>query len=327
METIVDANSLALKLNVAGLKSHGSPHAKNGKNMVADGVLDFSPVNNNLMVHTCDLIEASNTTSSTALNPSISINILLEGRISYQLGNQRYNFESDKNGPIIIVNIINQPEILTRFITKNHKVRKANIFCTKQWLTERCITETNLKLLQSLFNGSNKVIHWQAPQKTQALATRLLTQKTTTSLISVIEKERTALEILSIVMSKLCNQNKLETTLAYPILSNQTKESDLLDKVDQLLDQKLCLHDIAKALAMSISTLQRKFKFHYQVTVIEYQRQRKLNQSRTHLLVDGLTIGETAYLAGYKHPSNFNYAFKQHFKVTPTEFIQNHKRM
>lgn len=326
MGTNVDSHSLALKLSVAGIKSQAIINDKNSNPLIANGSLEFSQIANHLMVHTCDLIEASNTTSVTVLAPCISINILLEGMINYQLGLQRHAFSTANQGAIVVVNIINQPEIFTRFMSKNHHVKKATLCFNKQWLTERGDTEKDKQLLQRVFNGENKVVYWQANNSIQTLANKLLAAKDSVSLVSNIEKEGTALDVLSRVLNELDNKKIIDTKPIQFITTHTNQEHDWLNKLNQLLDDHLSLQDIANTLAMSVSTLQRKFKHQYKMTVIEYQRQRKLNQSRIHLLVDKLSIGETAYLAGYKHPSNFNYAFKQQFNITPSEFIKRHHR-
>lgn len=326
MKINVDRDSLSLKLNIAGLNPKAISYAKEDDVKMASGTIEFSPLNNNLLVHTCDLIEANNTSSSVSLNPSISIIMLLEGEINYQLGSERYRFYTNKNKPLIIVNILTQPEIFTRFIIKDHKVKKANVFCPKHWLKERCIAPKDVLLLNNIFNGPNKVIHWQAKPQIQALANQLLALKKSASLINGIEKELIALEVLSYIMNQLNEKYLMGAIKTNCPVTKVVEDNYLVDTIDRLLDENLSLQEIASKLAMSISTLQRKFKLQYKITVIKYLRQRKLNQSRSHLLVDGLTIGEAAFLAGYKHTSNFNHAFKQQFNVTPSEFMQNHKR-
>lgn len=325
MTTKINVEALTLKLNKAGIKSRSKPHNTFNENNVIDGSLSFNPIHQSLLVHTCDIVEKTNTYNSVSLEPSISINILLEGKINYQLGNKHYEFSVINNTPLVIVNILNKHELFTRFINEDCKVKKVNISCDKQWLFERCKTPEDTLFLNNLFSEASRVLHWPVTQKVNKLANSLIEQKKEDSFLNNLLIEKVALEILAYSIKKIVRDNKTKNTLQSKQYNGINKD-DFFDKIDILLENNFSLSDIAKELAMSVSTLQRKFKQNYNVTVIEYFRQKKLNKAREHLLIDGLSIGEAAYIAGYNHASNFNYAFKQQFNLTPVEFIEHHKR-
>jgi AraC-like DNA-binding protein len=61
------------------------------------------------------------------------------------------------------------------------------------------------------------------------------------------------------------------------------------------------------------------------MTVNEYVRLRRLDMAKTALMVEGLSIGEEAYIAGYNHSSNFIAAFKRQFAMTPSELLRSHR--
>ncbi|MED5433037.1 MAG: helix-turn-helix transcriptional regulator, partial [Pseudomonadota bacterium] len=58
---------------------------------------------------------------------------------------------------------------------------------------------------------------------------------------------------------------------------------------------------------------------HFQMTPAAYIRQRRLERAQDLLRRQQLSIGEAAYLAGYRHPSNFITAYKRAFGTTPGE--------
>lgn len=60
------------------------------------------------------------------------------------------------------------------------------------------------------------------------------------------------------------------------------------------------------------------------MTVIDYMRQRSLEGARSAMMQEGLSLGEAAYLAGYKYPSNFVTAFRKQFPITPSELMKSH---
>jgi len=319
------SNDLSLKLDLAGFKKHVTPESHICNSTIAQGSLQFSSSNTGVHIHSCDLVEKRNFSSTAELDACLSMNILLKGRVKYQLGQHPYEFSTIKEQPIVIVNAINQSEIFTRFMTLNQRVKKVNISCDKNWLFERCITPSDKNLLQNIFSHNKQVTSWIAPESIIDLANTLIENVEDESLNNQILSERIALEVIQHTLKELKLQNSNKET-PKSVLHIQSQQNNLLNQVNALLEQKLSLQEVANELAMSISTLQRKFKAQYNVTVKEYYRKKKLNQSRKHLIIDGLSIGETAYLAGYKHTSNFNHAFKQEFNLTPSDFLHQHQR-
>jgi len=319
------SNDLSLKLDLAGFKKHVTPESHICNSTIAQGSLQFSSSNTGVHIHTCDLVEKRNFSSTAELDACLSINILLKGRVKYQLGQHSYEFSTNNKQPVVIVNAINQSEIFTRFMTLNQHVRKINISCDKNWLFERCITPNDKNLLQNIFSHNKQVTSWVASQSLIELANTLIDNVEDKSLNNQLLSERIAFEVLQCAIKKLKQlSNNEQRAQLTPLIPQE--QNNLLNQVNSLLEQKLSLQEVANELAMSISTLQRKFKAQYNVTVKEYYRKKKLNQSRKHLIIDGLSIGETAYLAGYKHTSNFNHAFKQEFNLTPSEFLHQHQR-
>ena len=92
-----------------------------------------------------------------------------------------------------------------------------------------------------------------------------------------------------------------------------------------MLCNPVSLEEIANTIGLSISTLQRRFKKDYGTTVVDYIRQKRLEKARTAIAINGLSIGEAAYQAGYNHSSNFITAFKKRFNITPASLLKSHQ--
>lgn len=321
MKQQFSSNDLSLKLDVAGYQKLV---ASINSVTIGKGTVQFSSSATNIHIHTCDLIEKQHFSSTAELDACLSINILLKGKVKYQLSQQEYEFSNTKDQPIVFVNAINQPEIFTRFMTPDQHVKKVNISCNKQWLYERCINSEDIELLHNIFLNNEQVTHWIANKEMLELALQLIESIHDKSLNNQFSLERLGLEILQLALVKLKVLNN-DGNNKISISSSHKNTYPLLSQVNDLLEKELSLEEVANKLAMSVSTLQRKFKTLYNITVIDYHRQKKLSQSRKHLIIDRLSIGETAYLAGYKHTSNFSHAFKKQFKLTPHEFLQQHK--
>jgi AraC-like DNA-binding protein len=88
--------------------------------------------------------------------------------------------------------------------------------------------------------------------------------------------------------------------------ANTRPDRQLKQQTDGLLLEAGSLTDLAEAMGLSISTLQRKFKAAYGVTVNSYCRQRWLDIAKKAIRMVGKCLGEAACLAGYHHPSNFD---------------------
>ncbi|GAA6131701.1 helix-turn-helix transcriptional regulator [Halopseudomonas sabulinigri] len=92
------------------------------------------------------------------------------------------------------------------------------------------------------------------------------------------------------------------------------------------LDQELSVEEVARASAMSVSALQRRFRRDTGMTVFEYLRGRRLDKVRDALRRGEVTVSEAAYLAGYNHTSNFITAFRRRHGSTPGELDVNDSR-
>lgn len=76
---------------------------------------------------------------------------------------------------------------------------------------------------------------------------------------------------------------------------------------------------------MSTSKLQRMFKLYYNSTVMNYIRTLRLIAARDAICQRGATIGEAAFMAGYRHSSNFCLAFKKAFGENPGEIHRDNE--
>ncbi len=89
----------------------------------------------------------------------------------------------------------------------------------------------------------------------------------------------------------------------------------------ELLDEggadALSLAQIAARACISVNTLQRHFRAMWGTTVAQYLRERKLARARLALEVDGVSVTQAAWLAGYNSAANFATAFRRRFGMTP----------
>ncbi len=278
-----------------------------------------------LSVHSSQAVELQDMSSSAELPPGLSFNFLFEGSIDFSLGGQQHRLgERMHEGVECSSIILGAPEVMTRHMKKGMRVCKVNLFVERSWLQERCQNKQQRKQLSRIFQQHSALHYWVASEKVVKLARLLLNQKTGSELAGSLHAEHLAIELLSASIEELC-QVLEEVKPSEALLI--TKNSHLLKQlIDENLDEHYSLNDIAGQLNVSASTLQRKFKAAYGITVIDYVRQRRLELAKTALTIGGVSVGEAAYLAGYHHSSNFVSAFKKRFLMTPSAMVKSHRR-
>jgi len=114
------------------------------------------------------------------------------------------------------------------------------------------------------------------------------------------------------------------------IVVNITDES-FLNKVVSLMDEHMEESDfdpdkLAVCLKMSRSQLYRKIRALTNRTVHEFMTSIRMNKSKEYLLSGEYSISETAYKVGYSLPTNFTRTFARQFGVSPTKYIERHKK-
>jgi YesN/AraC family two-component response regulator len=121
-------------------------------------------------------------------------------------------------------------------------------------------------------------------------------------------------------------------------LDFQEKESDLnrldqkfLSKITQIVEQNIGNDDISvdelgQKLGMSRVHLYRKIKKLTDMSVSEFVTSVKLRKSLELLRNSGKAISEIAYEVGFSSPSYYTRCFKDQFKMSPSEYMQQHQK-
>lgn len=106
---------------------------------------------------------------------------------------------------------------------------------------------------------------------------------------------------------------------------NQTREKSSLflcisELVQNHLEEKLTLNDVAIHLNVSKEHLSRVFKKETGMTVLEYIQREKVNYAKMLCQDRSLSIKEVGYRLGFANPSHFNRLFKKYTDMTPLGF-------
>jgi signal transduction histidine kinase/ligand-binding sensor domain-containing protein/DNA-binding response OmpR family regulator len=113
-------------------------------------------------------------------------------------------------------------------------------------------------------------------------------------------------------------------------ITTNTKDAEFLEKLikyveDHIGEPELNINNLAQTLAMSRSTFFRKIKAITGNTGKDFVDTIRLKKAAQLLLNSGMNISEVAYTIGHSNPQYFSKWFKAYYKVSPSEYILQHK--
>ena len=113
-------------------------------------------------------------------------------------------------------------------------------------------------------------------------------------------------------------------------ITTNTRDAEFLEKLLKYVDEhigepELNINYLAQTLAMSRSTFFRKIKAITGTTGKEFVDSIRLKKAAELLIHSEMNISEVAYTIGHSNPQYFSKWFKAYYKVSPSEYILNHK--
>lgn len=96
--------------------------------------------------------------------------------------------------------------------------------------------------------------------------------------------------------------------------------------IDDHLEERLSIPDIAKKFSVSDFTLKRIFRQVYQLAVHRYILEKRMDKACKLLIGGNLTIKQIATKTGYSRVSSFTYAFRRHFGIPPATFKKRYQK-
>lgn len=315
---------MSLEMGFNGSRFHGKKTMD--EDVLLKGSWSYQTQLQGLSMHCGHFREMEDTTISIELPPGLSFNIILDGQISFALAGERHTVGKQTHPPVCACFTLDSNEILTRHLSKDQEVYKINIFIEKDWLLQRFREHDDTTQLGKLFEHHARLHTWTASQHMIKLSHKLLQTRPGTTIGEHLNFEAHIIKLLSSCIDDLIEHAAHATR--HTQTANTVDESRICVRCKNYIDEnelsKLSLVQIAQALNVSISTLQRQFKKTYGMTVIDYLRHHRLDRARAALAKDRLSIGEAAYIAGYNHPSNFIAAFKKRFSISPSDYRKKH---
>ena len=249
----------------------------------------------------------------TIAKKSLCITILLEGKLDFGYDDLNFSFDANQKKAAVVVNLA-RPVSFRRTLFKNNNVSKLNIILPFGWV-ENCTSDSDnmsLFMAQHLAN-----LELNLNEDMLVLTTDIIKRSNSLDFIEKMQVEALTQLLLLEVFKQLndvvysAEKQKEPIGLSDPILDK------LIAYIENHLAQDISVAHLADFAAMSLSSLQLKFKKTLGTSVQSYIRRRRLTIAKQQLEQGMITITEAAYNAGYRHPSNFTSAFKKTFGFPP----------
>jgi len=88
---------------------------------------------------------------------------------------------------------------------------------------------------------------------------------------------------------------------------------------EQLSNSNLSLEDIARALGVSTSTLQKKIKQKFNKSVSQFIREFRLKRAHDLIVLSNCSLKEIAFKTGFNSLSYFSISYKKFYGISPSE--------
>ncbi|MEF2243512.1 helix-turn-helix transcriptional regulator [Paenibacillus sp. IITD108] len=130
---------------------------------------------------------------------------------------------------------------------------------------------------------------------------------------------------LMIVIHELC-QKPLQDIPEFPSAREEHVQR-IISYIEQNFQEELTLELIQSELHLSKYYLAKTFKEITGMTIFYFLMQRRIYEAKLMLIEDDMPITNIGYEVGFKHPSHFSRAFKQHTNKTPEQYRKENKRV
>ncbi|HEZ1527369.1 TPA: helix-turn-helix transcriptional regulator [Neisseria meningitidis] len=283
---------------------------KSGGGSYVEGSYRFDTLSNGISIHGGTVTARCDFCSSRLAEPYVSFVLLLEGSLDF--GINRCRFQIDADGGKIVLIAVGEEVLFSRYLYRGGKTVKMTIKGMEQWL----LRPEYARFAPLLYREPVRI--WDLPPNLRGLAASCLKAVPKGHLGETLRREADVLRLLS----------DLWDTVSDGIgpTAGQTAEADAMPSEDfnrtlnaAFADGAHQVNRLTDALNISERTLQRRMRDHFGITASEWLHHKQMQHALYLLQNGGKSIGETAYLCGYRHVSSFTQAFRQYFGSTPAE--------
>ncbi len=289
------------------------------------GRLNFQQQGSDMHLHSSEGVELDDLNLTLERPARLTLGLLLHGRLDFSLGDRRYRIEAKEDAPRCFAINLHSPTQWQKFFTKGNHVAKVTLCLEPAWLAHRH-ANTDQRLAR-LCQHHASVHSWAASVDSQRIARQLLQNSQQHVPVPQLEMESDCLRFAATTLDdyQKAHAETLPGQQHVPLRPPSAEALALRHRLEEIIASRDAqnaplLDELAMEFGRSVSTLQRSFKRHFGMTLVDYLRTRRLEIARDQLRHEAISIGEVAWRAGYRHPSNFCTAFRKQFGHSPGEF-------
>lgn len=273
-----------------------------------------------IVVHTSDVTELHDMTTSVEQRPGLTIHLFLKGTADATLGGAP--LELGRRSGAAVEGVITsraEADLFERHSHKGDHIRKVNVTVSSEWLADSAFqTADDYRAVQQFAASHRARFAWKPDPSVVSIAEQMLHPPSYSALVQNLYLESRALDLISKAFAALTHQSAADDHSRLKPLDRRRLRL-IEDYLSEHGHEVSSLNEVARIGGVSISTLRRLFQATYGTSVFEHLRCRGLERARLALEREGVAVSEAAFMAGYASAANFATAFKRHFGLTPTE--------
>lgn len=290
--------------------------------VVLEGRLRFLEVRQGLTLHSTDACDLRDLHIETIQPNGITIFVFIEGGARAQFGTRTIEMGTlphrQIGGPEAIAIPRTRSELFRRHSMPGMWVKKVNVSITPEWLEAGGFLEDpDYRHVRDFAGRHLKCLRWRPSFRLVSITNDILQGSPYSGILERLFLESRAIDFVTEALSAISGHSDTDARELTAEVSRK-RANAVRDYIDAHLDKSITLEALAREVGMSANTVGRHFREEHGKTVFEYIKDKKMEKARSALL-EGMSISQTAHLAGYASPANFATAFKKYFGVSPKQ--------
>lgn len=266
-----------------------------------------------MSVHVTNGVEMSDCTSCFTLGPALSIFVLLEGYVAFDIAGETWELGAggETNVETGLIWSRTRPTQVLRHASRGQQVCKVTITLDPEWFAGHgAELPPDLAALRARHLAQ---LQWCPSERTIRNARSIAFPHDRQPALRRLAIQSLALEVIHEAFSLFEAGFEQETDLP------RQRAAEVRRYLDETLMQPLELGQIARDLGMSVTVLQDQFRTSFGMTVGEYRRRQRLLKAHAALRDEGISVAAAATVAGYRSAANFATAFAREFGYAPSK--------
>ncbi|CNK55200.1 AraC family transcription regulator [Yersinia frederiksenii] len=288
------------------------------KSLSTDPVLygDFQVLrlNPHLILHTANVTNLYDIKTQSQLNPALKLAIVVSGSAHVSFGGKQLHLQEKGDASLIS---LTESTLFTRHGKNNSHERTLTLTFDREWLYGDLLPHSGSWDALYNFTQQHLAIHlWRPSIHAQAIAQKIASAPPFSTPLERLQWETQCIGLIIEAFSSLEKQAQQQNKMSLRGLNRIQQVRDWLESGEA---DHLSMSELAHLVNMSQSTLQRRFRESYNITVFEYLRHCRLKRAMLALQKEGISIDQAATLAGYTSSANFTTALRRTFNITASQ--------